>query len=51
MTLGHGPKETVEKVEADAKVGIHEAVAVQTFVMNVLQPARFQKPSPQARAG
>ena len=49
MALGHGPKEAVEKVEADAKVGIHKAVAVQAFVMNVVQPARFQKPSPQAR--
>jgi len=42
MTLGHGPKETVEKVEADAKVGIHEAVAVQTFVMNVLRLRAFR---------
>src|SRR6267142_2740187 len=49
MTLRHGSEEAVEKVEADAEVGIHEAVAVQAFVMNVVQLARFQKPSPQAR--
>src|ERR1700674_1409995 len=49
MTLRHGSEEAVEKVKADAEVSIHEAFAVQTFVMNIVKFARFQKPIPQAR--
>jgi hypothetical protein len=45
MTPGHGPKEAVEKVEADAKVGIHEAFAVQTLVMNIQNAGKNSWPT------
>jgi hypothetical protein len=47
MTPGDRSEEAVEKVEADAKVGVHEAFAVQAFVVNIVKTARVQKPSAQ----
>jgi hypothetical protein len=49
MAPGYRSEEAIEKEEVDAEVGVHEAFAVQTFVMGVVQPARFQKPGPQTR--
>src|SRR5260370_382514 len=44
MPLYHSPEESVKKVEADAEVGVHEAFAVHTPVMNVVQPSGSKEP-------
>jgi hypothetical protein len=44
MTSGHSAKETVEKVKANAEVGVHEACAVHAAMMDIVEPASIQEP-------
>src|SRR6266852_6535146 len=49
MPLCLGPAESVEKVEADAEVGVYEAIAVHASVMNVMQSSGSQEPRSKQR--
>ncbi len=44
MPPGHGPEETVKKMEGDAEIAVHKAFAIDAPVMNVVHPSGLQEP-------